>query len=122
MRPFYSMLAALFLVGGGAITASGQELGPSYTDGAAPRCKGPAIRCPGMEVGIPEGDYNVSLRPKEDVALPNPYDRDETWLKMPRGQGKLGSTSAIDVDKDGKSIWIARRCEENGCIGNHVNP
>lgn len=124
MRRSYSMLAALFLVafGSGAITAWGQEAGPSYTDGAAPRCKGPAIRCPGMEIGIPEGDYNISLRPKEDIALPDPYDRDETWLKMPRGQGKLGATSAIDVDKDGKSIWIARRCEQNGCIGNHVNP
>lgn len=123
MRTYYPMLAAFLVVlGGGVISVSGQELGQSYTDGAAPRCTGPAIRCPGMNVGIPEGDYNVSLRSKEDIDLPDPYDRDETWLKMPPGQGKLGSTSAIDVDKDGRSIWIARRCERNGCIGSHVNP
>src|SRR3954462_15608638 len=41
---------------------------------------------------------------------------------MPKGKGKLGSTSAIDIDKDGKSVWIARRCEVNGCTGSHVDP
>jgi len=95
---------------------------PPYVSGAASRCKGPAIRCPGFEIGIPQGDYNLSLRSKVDIELPNPYDRDETWLKMPAGKGKLGATSAIDVDRDGKSIWIARRCEVNGCLDNHVDP
>jgi len=95
---------------------------PTYVSGAASRCTGPAIRCPGFEVGIPQGDYNLSLRSEADINLPNPYSRDETWLKMPPGKGKLGSTSAINVDADGKSIWIARRCEENGCLGSHVDP
>ena len=123
MRTSYAMFAALFLVsvGGGALAAFGQTQQP-FTDGAAPRCKGPAIRCPGFDVGIPQGDYNVSMRSQADIDLPNPYNRDETWLKMPPGKGKLGATSAIDVDKDGKSIWIARRCENNGCLGSHVDP
>lgn len=93
-----------------------------FMDAAAPRCTMPQISCPGFNVGIPQGDYNISTRSKEDMDLPNPFDRDETWLKMPKGKGKLGSTSAIDIDKDGKSIWIVRRCEQNGCMGSHVDP
>ncbi|HKU65945.1 MAG TPA: hypothetical protein VJQ06_12885 [Rhizomicrobium sp.] len=82
----------------------------------------PAIQWPGANIGVPEGDYNKSLRSKADMDLPNPYDRDETWLKMPRGR-VLGATSAIDIDKDGKSIWIADRCGGTGvCTGKHVAP
>ena len=55
-----------------------------FTDAAAPRCTTPQISCPGFNVGIPQGDYNVSLRSKEDIALPNPYNRDETWMKIPK--------------------------------------
>ena len=84
-------------------------LGMRYVSGAASRCKGPAIRCPGFEVGIPQGDYNLSLRQKADIDLPDPYDRDETWLKMPAGKGKLGSTSAIDIDVDGNGAVTATR-------------
>src|SRR5216110_3333194 len=54
-------------------------------------------------------DYNLSLRSDADKALPNPYARNETWFKMPPGR-KLGSSSAIDIDKDGKSVWIMERC------------
>ena len=116
-------LAAVLLAGSesGAIAAA-PSAHPPYLSGAASRCTGPAIRCPGFDVGIPQGDYNLSLRQQADIDLPNPYDRDETWLKMPAGKGKLGATSAIDIDVDGKSVWIARRCEDNGCYGSHVDP
>ena len=105
------------VMGGAPPEVPGQPL-----DASAPKCTSPQISCPGFNIGIPIGDYNVSYRSKEDINLPNPYDRDETWLKMPKGKGKLGATSAIDIDKDGKSIWIARRCEVNGCQGSHVDP
>jgi sugar lactone lactonase YvrE len=118
-RALTAMTAVLL---GSQSSAALAQAAPTYHSGAASLCKGPAIRCPGFEIGIPQGDYNLSLRSKADMDLPDPYDRDETWLKMPRGKGKLGSTSAIDVDIDGKSIWIARRCEENGCLGSHVDP
>lgn len=94
----------------------------TFFSGAASRCTGNQIQCPGNNTGVPIGDYNLSLRSKADQDLPNPYDRDETWLKMPAGKGRLGATSAIDVDVDGKSIWIARRCEVNGCMGSNVDP
>src|SRR5580692_6054631 len=55
-------------------------------------------------------DYNVSLRTAESKALPNPYARNETFFKLPPDR-ILGSTSGIATDKDGKSIWVALRCE-----------
>lgn len=116
-------IAALLLAVwvGGAFPAAAQTSQPFFS-GAASRCTGNQIQCPGSAGGVPIGDYNLSLRSPADQDLPNPYDRDETWLKMPPGKGKLGATSAIDIDRDGKSIWIARRCEVNGCIGSNVDP
>jgi DNA-binding beta-propeller fold protein YncE len=41
--------------------------------------------------------------------LPNPYRSVENWAKMPAGR-TWGSTSGVDVDPDGKSVWVAERC------------
>lgn len=117
-----SLAALLLAAAGGVAVAADASVQPPYVSGAASRCNGPAIRCPGFDVGIPQGDYNLSLRSQADIDLSDPFDRDETWLKLPAGKGKLGSTSAIDIDIDGKSVWIARRCEDNGCLGSHVDP
>jgi sugar lactone lactonase YvrE len=46
---------------------------------------------------------------------PNPYQNIEGWAKLPEGR-TWGSTSAVDVDKDGKSIWVAERCQANSCL------
>ena len=40
---------------------------------------------------------------------PNPFETIEGWAKMPAGR-EWGSTSAVDIDKDGRSIWVAERC------------
>ena len=45
--------------------------------------------------------------------LPNPYQSIDGWAKMPVGR-HWGATSSIDVDPDGKSIWIAERCGLRG--------
>ena len=47
-------------------------------------------------------------------SAPNPYQTIEGWAKMPTGRS-WGSTSAVDIDKDGKSIWVAERCGANSC-------
>ncbi len=56
--------------------------------------------------------------PAPDVAptngAPNPYQTVEGWAKMPAGR-TWGSTSAVEVDRDGKSIWVAERCGANSC-------
>jgi sugar lactone lactonase YvrE len=47
-------------------------------------------------------------------SLPNPYETVKDWAKMPEGRA-WGSTSAVEIDKDGKSIWVAERCGTNSC-------
>jgi sugar lactone lactonase YvrE len=42
-------------------------------------------------------------------SLPNPYQSVENWAKLPEGR-TWGSTSAVDVDPDGVSIWVGERC------------
>jgi DNA-binding beta-propeller fold protein YncE len=41
--------------------------------------------------------------------LPNPYRSIENWAKMPEGRS-WGSTSGVDIDPDGTSVWVAERC------------
>jgi len=48
-------------------------------------------------------------------SAPNPYQTIEGWAKLPEGR-TWGATSAVDIDKDGKSIWVAERCGANRCV------
>jgi streptogramin lyase len=61
----------------------------------------------------------ASATPTND--LPNPYNTVEGWAKLPAGR-EWGSTSAVDIDKDGKSIWVAERCGTNSCEGSKLDP
>jgi sugar lactone lactonase YvrE len=42
-------------------------------------------------------------------SAPNPYHAVENWGKLPEGRG-WGSTSGVDIDPDGTSVWVAERC------------
>jgi DNA-binding beta-propeller fold protein YncE len=46
---------------------------------------------------------------------PDPYQSTAGYFKLPEGR-TWGSTSAVEIDKDGKTIWIAERCGQNGCL------
>jgi len=48
-------------------------------------------------------------------SLPNAYQTIKDWAKMP-GTRAWGSTSAVEIDKDGKSVWVAERCGQNSCL------
>jgi DNA-binding beta-propeller fold protein YncE len=52
-------------------------------------------------------------------AQPNPYRTIEGWAKLPEGR-KWGSTSAVDIDKDGMSVWVAERCGANTCLNSDL--
>lgn len=54
-------------------------------------------------------------------SLPNPYQTVEGWAKMPEGR-TWGSTSAVEIDRDGKSIWVGERCGANTCAGSNLPP
>ncbi|HEY6402414.1 MAG TPA: hypothetical protein VI479_13450, partial [Blastocatellia bacterium] len=58
-----------------------------------------------------------NVQPVND--LPNQYATVENWAKMPEGRG-WGATSAVDIDPDGKSIWVAERCGANTCVGSNL--
>jgi sugar lactone lactonase YvrE len=53
------------------------------------------------------------VKPTNDA--PNPYQTVKDYFKLPDGR-TWGSTSAVDIDKDGKSIWVAERCGGNSCL------
>src|SRR5215467_1066064 len=47
--------------------------------------------------------------------LPNPYRSIENAFALPDGR-VWGSTSAVEIGKDGRSIWVAERCGVNSCV------
>src|SRR5262249_19146976 len=53
-------------------------------------------------------------------SAPNPYQTISGWAKLPEGR-TWGSTSAVDIDLDGKSIWVAERCGANTCVGSNLD-
>jgi streptogramin lyase len=59
------------------------------------------------------------MKPTND--LPNPYRTVEGWAKMPDGR-TWGSTSAVAIDRDGQSVWVAERCGVNNCVGSTLDP
>jgi DNA-binding beta-propeller fold protein YncE len=52
---------------------------------------------------------------------PNPYRTIEGWAKLPAGR-TWGSTSAVDIDHDGRSVWVGERCGANSCAGKTDDP
>src|SRR5581483_626214 len=52
--------------------------------------------------------------------LPNPYETITGFFKLPAGR-QWGSTSAVEVDKDGRTIWVAERCGANSCLDPATN-
>jgi sugar lactone lactonase YvrE len=51
---------------------------------------------------------------------PNPYRTIRNWGTMPAGR-EWGASSGIDIDRDGKSVWVAERCGTS-CAGSNLDP
>src|SRR5688572_15239261 len=73
--------------------------------------------CATAQTPIPAALKDASVAPTNDA--PNPYRTVEGWAKMPSGR-TWGSTSAVDIDKDGTSIWVAERCGANSCLNSDL--
>src|SRR5437867_8735818 len=52
---------------------------------------------------------------------PNPYQTVVGWAKLPEGRS-WGSLSAVDIDTDGVSVWVAERCGANSCATSNLPP
>jgi DNA-binding beta-propeller fold protein YncE len=53
--------------------------------------------------------------------LPDPYLRVANWAKMPAGRF-WGAAAGVDIDPDGKSVWVAERCGQNSCADSKADP
>jgi hypothetical protein len=45
---------------------------------------------------------------------PNPYRAVEGWVKLP-DERKWGQTISVDVDPDGRSLWVFEGCGGTTC-------
>ena len=59
-------------------------------------------------MGIAASEASAQVSAPTNSA-PNPYHAVENWAKMPAGRA-WGSTSGVDIDVDGTSVWVAERC------------
>jgi sugar lactone lactonase YvrE len=77
-----------------------------------------------IKVGLATASVSVALSAQQPVPpvndAPNPYRTIENHFKMPSGR-TWGSTSAVEIDRDGRSIWVAERCGANTCNGSDLD-
>jgi DNA-binding beta-propeller fold protein YncE len=55
------------------------------------------------------------------IDLPNPYAAYSPFGKLPAGR-TWGGTTAVAVDRDGKSIWVFERCGGSSCADSKLPP
>src|SRR5215470_15695670 len=72
-----------------------------------------AIAAAALGLSAARVSTQADAKPTND--LPNAFQSHENYFKLPEGR-TWGSTSAVEIDKDGKSIWIAERCGQNSCL------
>lgn len=74
----------------------------------------PALAVLAVAAMLGTGVYTQeAVKPTNDA--PNPYQTVADYFKLPEGR-TWGSTSAVEIDKDGRSIWVAERCGANSCL------
>src|SRR5499427_93986 len=55
-------------------------------------------------------------------SAPNLYRVDEGWAKLPPGR-KWGAAVGVDIDHDGKSVWVFDRCATaDDCSESKLSP
>jgi DNA-binding beta-propeller fold protein YncE len=71
----------------------------------------------GLGIALIAAAWITSLPRAESVtptnSAPNPYRAIENWGTLPQGR-VWGSTSAVGIDADGASVWVAERCGQKG--------
>jgi len=54
-------------------------------------------------------------------SAPNPYRTIENWAKLPPGR-TWGQVISVDIDRDGKNIWVVERCGGTSCAKSDLAP
>ena len=72
----------------------------------------------------PGGSVQVAAQAAAD-SPPNPYQAVTNHFKLPEGR-VMGSTAAIDIDRDGRSVWVFERCggasQAQACAESNLAP
>jgi sugar lactone lactonase YvrE len=79
----------------------------------------PIVLCAALAAIVAATALPAQATPTND--LPNPYRTVEGWATLPDGRS-WGSTSAVAIDRDGSSIWVAERCGANSCASSDLAP
>ena len=74
---------------------------------AIPPLFGLTLAVAALAIAVASAMAQSEIEPVND--LPNPYEATDGHLRMPIGRD-WGAVGAIEVDPDGKSIWVAERC------------
>jgi DNA-binding beta-propeller fold protein YncE len=53
--------------------------------------------------------------------LPDPYRTGERWGSLPDGRS-WGQVATVQIDRDGKSVWVVERCGAKSCVGSSLAP
>jgi sugar lactone lactonase YvrE len=68
---------------------------------------------------------SAGLMPAQDprpvADPPNPYETISPWGRLPDGR-HWGGVSAIAIDPDGRSVWVAERCGGVSCAASPLAP
>lgn len=72
--------------------------------------------------GTPETDR---VQPVNEAPQPNPYRAIRDWAQLTIERRPWGGTNAVEVDRDGRTLWVTDRCTmpiNPGCLGTDSNP
>ena len=65
--------------------------------------------------------YGRQVLADDPNSAPNPYRVVEHWAKLPEGR-VWGQPLAVEVDRDGTSLWVFDRCGAKSCNNSSVAP
>ena len=80
-----------------------------------------AVAVAGLALATAHTQAQGQPAPNAKNDLPNPARTIEGWAKLPEGR-TWGSTSSVDIDKDGVSVWVGERCGTNSCLTSTLDP
>jgi streptogramin lyase len=69
----------------------------------------------------PQSQAQAPSLPPARSDLPNPYRTIDNWAQLPAGR-KWGQVINVDIDRDGRSIWVVERCGGTTCLGSNLDP
>jgi DNA-binding beta-propeller fold protein YncE len=72
--------------------------------------------------GTPQTDR---VPPVNGATQPHPYRVVRDWAQLTLERRPWGGTNAVDIDRDGKTVWVTDRCTmpiSPGCLGTSSNP